>query len=157
MNAIRDKPLPPLPQGHFEVIVSTESCQVFIFRYDHASGCSSTGNDQHSNLPGPVAKHKSWESITEEPKVHVGFVTCLAITSLRHIKRYSNDSETYYTKCCFGEPERSRTTEMITDLKSQVGEEFEIKLLGWEYSHYSPFKGGSNQGWSVNSGHHSIF
>ena len=69
VNAMCGEPLPPLPQGHFDLVVSTESCQVFVFKHNRASGCSNTVSPQHGKLPSPITNHKSLENITEEPKV----------------------------------------------------------------------------------------
>ena len=137
--------LPPLPQGHFEAIVSTNTCQVFLFSYDRARGCSTTASHQHWNLPHPEVKHKLWEAVTVEPKVHVGFRYMFGHEQSYNISNGIVTIEKFVLPHCpFGETERSRTTDRMFDLRAQVGDDFEVKLLEWECSHHCPFKGGGD-------------
>ena len=144
-NALLGEALPPLPQGHFEAIVSTNTCQVFLFRYDRARGCSTTASHQHWNLPHPEVKHKLWEAVTVEPKVHVGFRYMFGHEQSYNISNRTVTIEKFVLPHCpFGETERSQTTDMMFDLRAQVGDDFEVKLLEWECSHHCPFKGGGD-------------
>ena len=127
------EPLPPLPRGYFDFVVSTESCQVFVFKHNHTTGCSNTESPQHSSLPSPKANHKSWENITEEPKVHVG---CSYMFGHNQPYRISN------SKVLIGDPVivldkfdmagNARTTDMISELNSQVAKSLKplIKKFG---------------------------
>lgn len=145
LNAMCGEPLPPLPQGHFESLVATESCQVFIFKHDRVSGCGSTGSPQHSKLPPPLVNHKSWEAITEEPNVHVGFHYMFGHDQPYFVAQGKVRIEEYVTpQVSFGESEMSCTSEIIINLRMQVGEAIKVELLEWECSHYSPFKGGGD-------------
>ena len=141
-------PLPPLPQslpqGQFDFVVSTESCQVFVFKHKRVSGCSNIASFPHRHLPPPINNCKSWKDITVEPEVHVGYSYMFGHDqpySISNSKVLITDHVVVLDKFDMAV---NRTVKMIIKLNSQVGNDYNIELLDGECSHYSPFKGGGD-------------